>query len=138
MSSNDNLDKKYAVHFESFTERHFIKNFIKKYRERRWSLTKEAIVTILRKPLHFINTEKLETITDADDILVCKLNFAVAGTHKSPKKSGNRCIVAVDKTLAISRVLLVYHKNDLKGEKETAWWQKMIKNNYSEYKEILS
>ncbi|MEX2090859.1 MAG: hypothetical protein WD989_01850, partial [Candidatus Paceibacterota bacterium] len=78
-----------------------------------------------------------ETIVDKNGIKICKMEFRVAKTQESRKSSGNRCIIAVNKETCTVHVLLVYHKNDLSGQNETAEWKKLIKNNYPEYHDIL-
>jgi hypothetical protein len=42
--------------------------------------------------------------------------------------------VAVDYMKREVKILLVYGKTDLRGHNETAEWQKIIKENYPEYK----
>lgn len=128
---------KYAVLFSKFTERHFTKSFLKKYKEKGWRVTQDAIEAVCANPERAIERKKLETIVDAGDVLICKLNFAVAGTRRSPKASGNRAIVAVHKQEKISRILLIYHKSDLGKGNETQKWKKLIRLHFSEYKEVL-
>jgi len=126
---------KFLVVVEKYAERHYIKRFAKKYKKS-WDVTREAIEALCAEPFTAIEHGKLETMTDAGDVLLCKLTFAISGTQRSPKRSGNRAIVAVHKTEKISRILLVYHKNDLGKGNETQAWKKIIRNYYSEYKNI--
>ncbi|MEK7136448.1 MAG: hypothetical protein AAB821_02560 [Patescibacteria group bacterium] len=82
-------------------------------------------------------TSRAETICDAGDIKIVKTKFRVAGTKESAKISGNRCIVAwhTDKQFVV--VLLVYAKTDITGDKETAQWKKIVKENYPAYRALL-
>ena len=125
---------KYQVTFDDFTERHYVKKFIKRYSARVWNATKVAIGAICMNAEMSVTTEKLETISHQGNVLLCKLYFSVAGTGKSPKGSGNRCIVVVDTHSVRAFVLLVYHKNDLVGVgNETVKWKRVIKDNYPQY-----
>lgn len=128
---------KFAVIIEGFAERYYIKKFLKKYKEKKWQITQEAIEEICTNPLKAIEKNKLETIVDGGDVLICKLDFAVAGMSQSPRSSGNRAIIAVHKDRKLSRILFIYHKNDLGKGNETASWKAVIKNNFPEYKKLL-
>jgi len=70
-------------------------------------------------------------------VKICKTEFKIAGTQQSRHGSGNRCIVALHKDTCIVHVLLVYHKNDIGGGNETTTWKNIVRENFSEYKEIL-
>ena len=126
----------YEVIFELFTERHFIKTFSKKYKNAWISTYKGLIVEF--SFFDFLFEKKIaETIIDSDEIKICKTEFKIAGTNESRHGSGNRCIVALHKKTNKINVLLVYHKNDLGKGQETAEWNRLIKNNYKEYGDIL-
>lgn len=126
----------YAVVFEPFTERHFIRTFARKYKGA-WDTT----LSLLIEEFKFFNVlagkSIAEIIVDAGDIRICKTEFKIAGTQKSRHGSGNRCIVAVHKDSCSVHVLLVYHKNDLGGSSETASWKALVKENYPEYAKML-
>lgn len=132
-----NTTNVYAVVFEPFTERHFIKTFSKKYKGA-WNTT----VSFLTEEFKFIDVLFLksiaEYITDKNaDIVICKIEFKIAGTQESRHGSGNRCIAAIHKNINKVCVLLVYHKNNLGGSNETAAWKNLVKANYPEYSKIL-
>jgi hypothetical protein len=84
-----------------------------------------------------INTDRAEIICDAGNVKILKIKFRVAGTNESAKTSGNRCIAAWDTNKMIISLLLVYGKTDLSGHNETAEWQKLIKTNYFDYKDLF-
>lgn len=128
---------KYAVIVEDFALRHYIKRFKKKYSKNVWEITQGAIESFCANPERAIERGKMETVNDSGDVLICKLMFSVAGTGRSPKASGNRVIVALHKNEKVSYILLVYHKNDLGKVGETQKWKKLIKENFSFYKDIL-
>lgn len=130
------MSSKFSVVIEKYAERHYIKQFAKKYKGR-WDVTLEAIEALCAEPYDAIEYGKLETMIDAEGVLICKLNFAIAGTKRSPKRSGNRVIVAVDKEQEVTRILLVYHKNDLGKGNETQQWRKMVRESYPAYKEVV-
>ena len=132
------MSTNYGVIFEEYAERHYIKNFEKKYKSA-WNITRRAITEEFKRFDGLFETSIAETIIDGDDIKICKTEFRVAGTKDSRKSSGNRCITALcrEDSIYMVRVLLVYHKNDIKGGNETARWKQIIKENYPEYKKLL-
>ena len=132
-----NIINEYEVIIESFTERHFIKTFAKKYKGA-WDLTLGFLVAEFKfiDVLFLKNTA--EYITDRwADIALCKTEFKIAGTRISRHASGNRCIVAVHKNTSTIHVLLVYGKTDLSGGNETANWKNIIRENYRQYSKMI-
>lgn len=130
------MEPNFSVQIETFAERHFIKSFEKKYKGS-WDLTLKAILEMLERIEALLSTDKAEIITSLGDLKFIKTKFRVFGTKESAKTSGNRCIVVADYKKREVRVLLVYSKTDLSGHNETAEWQKRIKENYPEYKDLF-
>lgn len=126
----------FSVQIEDFAERHFIKSFEKKYRDK-WDLTFVSIFAQLARIDNLLLTDRAETITDAGDIKIIKTKFKVVDTKESAKTSGNRCIVAWCISKQLVSILLVYSKTDLSPNNETAQWTKLVKENYPQYSEIL-
>jgi hypothetical protein len=125
-----------SVEIEQFAESHFVKIFAKKHKQH-WDRTLRSMIDGLERIELLLQTEKAETICDADDIKIIKTQFRMDGTKESAKTSGNRCIVAWHvKKLQVS-VLLVYSKTDISSHNETATWQKLIKENYPKYKHFF-
>ena len=77
------------------------------------------------------STNKIVQINE--DITIYKTEFKIM-PNESSKSSGNRCIVAQDTEKQEIRILLIYHKSDVKGNNETQWWKRIIKENYKEFK----
>ncbi|MDP3955808.1 MAG: hypothetical protein Q8Q18_01005 [bacterium] len=129
---------KYADIFEPFTEGHFIRRFTKKYKGA-WDKTlKGLILEFTFVDLLFEKTIAETICISADnDIKICKTEFKFAGTEVSRHASGNRCIIAVQKSSTIVHVLLVYSKGDIGGTNETAGWKTVIKDNYPAYRALL-
>ena len=71
------------------------------------------------------------------NVRICKTEFKIVGTQISRHGSGNRCIIAVHADTQVVRVLLVYGKGDVKGSRETDWWQQEVKAAYPEYAEYF-
>ncbi len=127
----------YAVITEQYAERHFISSFKKKYKGA-WDVTWIGIHEELKRIDTLIGQTKIaETITQSDDIRICKTEFRVHGTQESRHASGNRCIVAVHKNTNTVNVLLVYGKTDLGGGNETANWKNLVRENYPQYSKII-
>lgn len=127
---------KYGVVFEVFTARHFIKTFAKKYKGA-WDRTLKGLELEFTFVDLLLEKKIAEPIFDSEEIKICKTEFKIAGTQESRHGSGNRCIIAIHKNTATVCVLLVYHKNDLSGHNETAEWKRIVKDNYSEYRDLL-
>jgi len=126
----------YTVVIGPFAERHYIKLFSKKYR-RAWDITLQIIKEEFGQVDLLFLRNIAETVVDKGVIKICKTEFKIAGTNESRHGSGNRCIIAVNGDIKEVSVLLVYSKTDLSGHNETAEWKKIIRDNYSEYKNIL-
>lgn len=126
----------YSVIFEPFTERHFIKSFAKKYKNA-WDVTLKSIIDEFTQIDFLFLKNTAETIIDLKDVKICKTEFKIAGTQESRHGSGNRCIVAIHKDINKVCILLIYHKNDLGNNSETASWVNLIKENYPQYSNIL-
>ena len=127
---------KYSVNIEKYAERHFIKSFEKKYR-RAWDITINTLIREFQSFDVLLSRSIAEIVTETSSIKICKVEFKIAGTNKSRRGSGNRCIVAIHKDISLVKVLLVYHKNDLGGRNETVKWKQIVKNNYPNYCESL-
>ena len=133
MSTNN----EYIVSFTPFSERHYIKNFKKKYKNA-WDKTRISIEESFKLFDLLLERKTAEIIIDRQDITICKTEFRVAGTNQSRHGSGNRCIVAIHNKIKRVNVLLVYHKSHLTGSgNETGKWKKLIKRNYQEYTDLL-
>ncbi len=126
----------YSVHIQDFSERHFIKSFQKKYKTQ-WDFTLRAIISELEHIDSLLLTNKAEIICHVGNIKIIKTKFKVAGTKESAVTSGNRCIISWHLDKRFVYVLLVYGKTDLSGSNETTQWKNLVKENYSEYSNIL-
>ena len=127
---------KYTVKIESFAEFHYLKKIQKKYKKS-FPVPWSAFELMLQKfdlKLERDNTNLIVKINE--DISICKTEFKIM-PNESTKSSGNRCIVIQDIEKKKIKILLVYHKSDVKDSSETRWWKQIIKDNYNEYKEYL-
>ena len=122
---------KYRVIFEPYTERHYIKSFVKKY-PGAWEKTYKALVLEFTMVDLLFKKQIAEIISVSEDseVKICKTEFKIIGTNVSRHGSGYRCIIAIHESTKTVRVLLVYGKADVEGKHETAWWQSVIKKNY--------
>jgi len=134
-------DIDFKVEFSSFADKHFCKNFLKKYKSKAWSETYQSIIDILKRSFSFQQTKLIDNIkfSQEEDLGIFKLDFRVAGTNTSPKTSGNRVIFSLCNKSGNINILLVYGKNHCaKNKSETQWILENIKNNFPEYKNIIS
>lgn len=126
------MSTNYTVVIQPLAERHYFKNFSRKYKGA-WDITWRAIGEELRRFDSLLTTTIAEVITCNGNIRIAKTEFRVAGTRESRKTSGNRCIVAVHQDIGVIKLLLIYHKSDLGDGNETAKWKQIIKDNYADY-----
>ena len=126
-------DIDFKVSFSDFAETHYRKKFRKKYSEKEWEITEKSIVLSLERAYQLKDTDRLDCIKFCEPYGLFKFDFAVAGTQKSPKNSGNRIILFLDNEQENIDLLLIYHKEDLgKRRPETEAWKYLIKNNFPE------
>lgn len=120
----------YSVNIEDFTKTHYIKSFKNKYKKA-WDITEKAIIDMLKRVDRVIGTtSKAEIIKSHCNKEILKLDFSVAGTNVSAKRSGNRAIVYVDHDTLSCKILLIYSKNEISPPGETQKWTKIIIRNY--------
>ena len=123
--------QRYEVILEEFANRHFIKNFEKKYKDK-WAETLDDIMFICEHIDEALKSSRANLITADERNRLIKLDFAIRGIKVSPKKSGNRCILLVDERLSLVRILLVYAKTDLSSHNETAEWKRIVWEQYAD------
>ena len=132
--------KKLRVTITPFAQKHYIKKFIKRNKQKVWQVTQKALVELCENIpiLHGENNSRISRVLGNNKESMFKVEFPVAQSKQSHKKAGNRCIVYVENEKLTANILLVYHKNDLpKGPQETQIWKNIIRENFSEYKHIL-
>ena len=121
----------FRVSFEPFTERHYVKKFQKEYRDK-WLATERTIIAVCERIDNMLRYNRADLISTSDCFKLVKLDFAVEGTHVSPKSSGNRCILFVDEDTRAVKILLVYSKNEISPPNETQKWKTIIKDEYED------
>ena len=130
-------DLPFSVSFSHYAEKHFCKDFLKKYQAKKWMNTRQTIFDALT---HAYEVQKRSLIdrlsfSQESDRGIFKLDFSIAGKHESPKTSGNRAIFVVCNDTQKIEILLVYHKNHC-PKHETQWIFEQIKKNFPEYKKL--
>lgn len=134
MSTNAE-NQPFRVVFESYAERHFIKDFQKKYKSN-WITTRKALVAQYNNVDLLLKSGRLTSpIHESQDkaYAIHKHDFAVAGMKQSARSSGNRAIIHIDYKLRTVHVLLVYSKNQISSPNETAKWQTVVKKEFPEF-----
>lgn len=132
-------DVKFYVVFSKYAEKHFCKDFLKKYKTKKWSETRKTIEATLERSCAFSKTSLIDMIkfSPEKNAGIFKLDFRVAGTDVSPKGSGNRVVFHLCNITSKVTVLLVYSKNHCqKGQSETQWLLEHVKNNFPEYRGV--
>lgn len=107
----DNQD--YRVVVSPYAERHYIKQFSKAYRGKRWEVTLSSIKQDLRRVHAMQTTQQVDELKRGSGCILIKYDFTIAQSGVSPKASGNRCIVFLDIENHLQTVLLAYGKGDL-------------------------
>jgi len=127
----------YSVQFEPYTERHYIKNFKKEYFDK-WLATERIIIMVCERIDNMLQYNRADLISTSGCYKLVKLDFAVEGTHMSPKASGNRCILFVDEDIWAVKILLISSKNNIPPPNETQKWKDIIKREFSEIALLFS
>ena len=123
------MSTKYSIKIEAFAQSHYLKKISKKYKasfDAPWRAF-ELMLSKFDLMLERSNTKIIVRISE--NVSICKTEFKIM-PNESTKSSGNRCIVSQDIEKQEIKILLVYHKGDVQGNNETAWWKKIIKENY--------
>lgn len=123
------MSPNYSCEWMSFAERHYAKAFAKKYKNGLLEI-RNNIDEVCRRIDRMLDFDCADLIYSVGYYKLVKLDFAVAGTHISPKKSGNRCLLFVDEERRHVQILMAYSKNDISPPNETAKWKRIIKTEY--------
>lgn len=119
-----------SMHIQPYADRHFLKDFQKKYKTARES-TYITIFHMLEHIHNFLKTSLIEEIHTYGQYSILKVEFSISWSQTSPHASGNRMIILRDKENNTFDVLLIYMKTHIpKKQKETVRRKQTIKNNY--------
>ena len=130
--------RRLKVRIAPFAGRHYIKKFQKRYREKVWNVTREALLELCAGiPSVPPSKNIVDSIVRKENRGIYKVKFRIPQSHESSKRSGNRSIVYVNETTSDAVILLVYHKNDLSSRNETQAWKSLIRDNLPEYRDLL-
>lgn len=128
----------YAVEFDDFSERYYIKAFAKKHRSH-WSKTRSDIEDMCRRIDVLLQIDKADLMNSVAEHKLVKLDFSIEGTKVGPSKSGNRCILHINEKLHLVRVLFVFAEGEhIDKPNITAKWKKVIKSQFSDLGIIFS
>ena len=130
--------RRLSVRIAPFAGRHYIKKFQKRYREKVWNVTREALLELCAGMLCIPSSRDIvDSIARKETRCIYKVKFRIPQSHESSKQSGNRSIVYVNEATSDAVILLVYHKNDLSSRNETQAWKSLIRDNLPEYRDLL-
>ena len=124
MSTNTNA--LYEVVINTSAEKRYIKK-LKKRHKNAWSITQKALISVIERFEASILTSRVEVLNAVEDHRLVKVYFTIAGSRKSAKASGHRCIVYLDEEAHKAQILLVYSKNEIGSPNETAKVRQQIK-----------
>ena len=127
----------FNVEFTQYAEKHYCKDFLKKYKTKQWLETKNTITDALERSFLLQDTSLIDNLkfSQEDGVGIFKLDLRVARTNSSPKGSGNRVIFSLCNNTGNIKILLVYGKTHCdKKHTETQWILEHIKGNFPEYK----
>ncbi len=131
------MSTKYSVQITNFAEKHYLKRLQKKRYKNAFDVPWSAFLFMLQRFDLMTQKENTNPISGFENnVVIYKTEFKIL-PKESTKTSGNRCIVALYKDEMVVKILFVYDKSDIKGSHETAWFKKIIKDNYTEYKDLL-
>lgn len=125
------------MQLSDYAKRHYVKAFEKRYAKKQWDVTLRSIYADLARIEGYLKYDKAETIHDDGSRKIVKLYFRVVQTKDSAKSSGNRAIVLIEKSTKMATILLVYSKNEIAAPNETAKWQKELKDNFTNLRDLV-
>jgi len=126
-------DELYLVHIKPYAQRHFIKRFEKDYPGKVWQVTLKSICEYLKRVRALCPTDQVDELHHSGTCWLFKYDFAIALSHRSPKGSGNYCLVFLESETHQLQVLLVYRKVDLpKDCGETQYLEQVLRGEYPE------
>lgn len=129
----------YRVVFSDYATTHHIKRFAKAHKGKRWMITQDSIFQDLKRMRELQHSQQVDELKNTNKRWLFKYDFAIAQSHISSKKSGNRCLVFLDGTRYQATVLAVYGKDDLpKNQGETAYLLKLFKKEFPEFSDKLN
>lgn len=130
------MSAEYVVMREAYAERHFIKDFERKYKKA-WAVTWKGITDEFKNFEVLLARSNATVISSIKNERLCKVDFRVHGTKESRRTSGNRYIVILNDGQQTAHIVLVYCKTDVRGARETDWWKGEIKDNYPQYRHFF-
>jgi hypothetical protein len=129
------MDQFYTYNFQPFCEKHYIKEFSKKYKNF-WVRTRNDIINSIKRIDMFTKLKRADVISIDSCYQLVKLDFAIDGLRQSAKSSGNRCILHVDNESRHVEILLIYSKNNICEPNETSKWKSKVKQEFPEIASI--
>lgn len=132
----------FSVTYKDYAKSHFLKEFEKKYKGKRWEKTESSFLEDLRRLRMQNNTtqysNQVDQLKHQGDYWLFKYDFRIALTKESTKTSGNRIVAFIDNKYNKMEILLIYAKTDLpKNQSETTFIYTTIKNNYPDISELF-
>lgn len=121
----------FAVRWSDYAERHFRKDFRRKYKSGIWDVTEDSIRQDLARIGHASHdlqrSQQVDELWHEGNIWVFKYDFRVARTTVSAKTSGNRVVGVLDARTGVIEIIMIYGKTDLpKNMSETQYIKKVV------------
>lgn len=124
----------YSVIVWDYAQRHFCKDFAKKYKTARDKTMKSIQQTLVRIDKADL-IWWLSVIHAGDSWVIYKYEFKILWDNRSARDSWNRCIVYHHYETNEVMLLLVYHKWHIGWGNETVRREQQIKKNYDVIKD---
>lgn len=134
----------FRVSYTSYSKRHYLKDFKKKYKGKQWDFTERSFIQDLMRLRMENNTTQSSSQIDElkynEHEYIAKYDFKIAQTNESTKSSGNRCVLYINNKKNTIDILLIYNKTHLpKNKDETKFIMNEIEANFKDknIKELL-
>lgn len=133
------MEGSYQVTIGDALQKLYAKNFQKKY-PGAWEVTFDSLVQLCRRIDTVYELDLCDEINRIDSIRLLKIDFAIAKSGSSPKKSGCRMIAVSNDVANTVHMLFVYHKSDIEhiNNNETYAWKSLVSEVYPEYRKLVS
>ena len=130
LSRKKTLQMSTNIVIQKYAERHYLKNFKRKYKSAR-DPTYTSICLMIDRIDKYLQTSLVEKFVSHGDSCILKVEFRIAWSNVSPHASGNRAIIHRDKRENLFDLLLIYMKTDIpKKMWETVRRKQTVKDKY--------
>ena len=131
------VNKRYKIIITPAAELKYIKKLRKRHKSH-WAMTFMALKKMTERIDGLLLTDKARLLNAVNGHKLIKIYFTIAGSNKSAKNSGHRCIIYIDEQTQEIQILLVYSKNEIGKHHENAKIKEHLKKDHAEMSKLFN